>query len=162
MGSWCNSIFRFFCYGQGSRGSQPKRHRWAYEVHKLLSSLSPGSSGTALCSGALWGFGLPLTSTQLRYKLPATCSSTFFLNLSPLIRKTPQFPVIGNYSLRGILQYSAHCPGKLLFPPYRFPHHCPSALLSHLPHPIAIVLAQSLCLASSGSTEVFVEIAPKC
>ena len=81
------------------------------------SSHSSGSSGTTLCSGGLWGFGLPLSSTQLRYNLPATCSSTFFLNLSPLRKKkNQQFLVVCNYPTCEVLQYSTHRSGKLCSP----------------------------------------------
>lgn len=131
-------------------------------MRKLLSSHSPDSSGTALCSGPSWGFGLPLASTQLRYKLPATCSSTFFLNLSPLSRTPPS--LLSSVTTHHIKFCSTQRTAQesSVSPSYRFPHHCPSALLPCLAHPIAISLAQSLCLVRSASVELFVEIAAKC
>lgn len=86
--SWCNGIV-----GYSVKGKTPDSPNITDEVMRCLSSCLP----TLLTLLALhfvqdhpsWGFGLPLASTQLRYKLPATCSSTFFLNLSPLSRTPP-------------------------------------------------------------------------
>ena len=82
-------------------------------------------------------FWLPLISIQLWYRLPATSSSIFFLNLSSLSRKYHRFPAICNYTCELRVQTrvkvcsTRHAAGLS----NRSSHRCPPVSIHCLSHP---------------------------